>query len=101
MLGGVWANHELWAAIGNMLARFHRAGCDHPDLTAHNVLVDSRLRPFLVDFDNARLRRPAAWAAAGVARFQRSLEKVSMETGTRFDESAWQVLLEAYSLASA
>ncbi|MGD8341625.1 MAG: 3-deoxy-D-manno-octulosonic acid kinase [Gammaproteobacteria bacterium] len=101
MLGGVWTNRELWSAIGIMLARFHRAGCDHPDLTAHNILVDSRSRPFLVDFDNASVREPGAWQTAGVARFRRSLEKVSMETGTRFDESAWKILLEAYSTGSA
>lgn len=97
MLGDAWTDHELWAAIGNMLASFHRARCDHPDLTAHNVLVDSRRHPHLVDFDNAKLRPPGKWAAAGVARFRRSLEKVSTETRTRFDDAAWQVFLRAYS----
>ena len=101
LLGDVWGDHVLWAAIGDMLARFHRARCDHPDLTAHNVLVDSHRRPYLVDFDNAKLKAPGAWADAGVARFRRSLEKVSVETGTRFDEAAWQVLLMAYSAAVA
>jgi len=100
MLGDVWADRGLWAAIGAMLAGFHQSRCDHPDLTAHNVLVDSSRRPYLVDFDNARFRTPGKWAAAGVARFRRSLEKVSLETGTRFDESAWQVLVAAYAGAS-
>jgi 3-deoxy-D-manno-octulosonic acid kinase len=101
MLGDVWKDESLWTAIGRMLAGFHRAGCDHPDLTAHNVLVDSARRPFLVDFDNARLKSAGGWAQAGMARFQRSLRKVSLETGTVFDESAWQATLKAYSEASA
>ncbi len=101
MLGDAWTDHALWAAIGTMVASFHRAGCDHPDLTAHNILVDTARAPYLVDFDNARLRPQGKWAAAGVARFRRSLEKVSAETGTRFDEAAWQVLLAAYSEVTA
>jgi 3-deoxy-D-manno-octulosonic acid kinase len=101
MLSRAWEDASLWTAIGRMLAGFHRAGCDHPDLTAHNVLVDSARRPFLVDFDNARLRPVGGWAAAGVARFKRSLKKVSLETGTEFDEAAWQTLLAAYSEVSA
>jgi 3-deoxy-D-manno-octulosonic acid kinase len=101
MLGDVWQERALWAAIGRMLAGFHRAGCDHPDLTAHNVLVDSMRRPFLVDFDNAQLKPAGRWAEAGMARFKRSLRKVSLETGTQFDESAWAAILAAYSDASA
>jgi 3-deoxy-D-manno-octulosonic acid kinase len=96
-LGEVWDDKRLWMAIGEMLAKFHAAGCDHPDLTAHNILIDSSTRPFLVDFDNARLRAPGAWQAAGIDRFKRSLNKVSLETGTRFDDAAWQTLTDAYA----
>jgi 3-deoxy-D-manno-octulosonic acid kinase len=97
---GLWQDAWLWTAIGTMVARFHAAGCDHPDLTAHNILIDSNRRPFLVDFDNARMRRPGAWAALGIERLKRSLRKVSLETGTRFDEAAWQSLVLAYRSAS-
>jgi len=101
MLEQVWDDHALWSRIGTMLAGFHKAGCDHPDLTAHNVLVDSRRRPSLVDFDNASLKPAGEWARAGIARFKRSLRKVSLETGTEFDEAAWETLVAAYSAASA
>ena len=101
LLGDAWGKPALWRAIGSMIAGFHAAGCDHPDLTAHNVLVDSDLEPYLVDFDNAEFRPPGDWAAAGVARFQRSLKKVSLETGTRFDEGAWREVVAAYREASA
>jgi 3-deoxy-D-manno-octulosonic acid kinase len=101
MLGDVWQDSALWSRIGTMLAGFHRAGCDHPDLTAHNVLVDAGRRPFLVDFDNASLKPAGDWSGAGVARFRRSLMKVSHETGTEFDETAWTTLVAAYSDASA
>jgi 3-deoxy-D-manno-octulosonic acid kinase len=101
LLGELWDDQTLWTAIGHMLARFHAAGCDHPDLTAHNILIDSSRRPYLVDFDNARLRPAGSWQQAGVDRFRRSLNKVSFETGTSFDESAWRTLTTAYEAQRA
>jgi 3-deoxy-D-manno-octulosonic acid kinase len=95
-LAEVWDDDRLWPAIGRMVARFHAAGCDHPDLTAHNILIDSAREPWLVDFDNARLKPAGAWRHAGVERLKRSLNKVSLEIGTPFSEPAWQRLLAAY-----
>lgn len=97
LLGEVWDDSALWTALGRMVAGFHRAGCDHPDLTAHNILLDSARKPYLVDFDNARLRPEGPWRQAGIARLKRSLRKVSHEIGTVFSDSAWQQLLTAYN----
>lgn len=99
LLGRVWGDRALWDAIGTMVAGFHSTGCDHPDLTAHNILVDGSRRPYLVDFDNARLRAPGRWMQAGIDRLKRSLNKVSGETGTRFDAGAWDTLYDAYRAA--
>lgn len=96
-----WQDLELWRAIGRMIARFHAAGCDHPDLTAHNVLIDSARTPFLVDFDNARIKSPGGWSDAGLARFNRSLRKVALETGSGYDDAAWQAVVGAYRALSA
>ena len=85
-----------WQSIGAMLREFHRHGVDHPDLTAHNVLVGAMPEVFLVDFDNARERPPGPWSRVGIARFERSLRKVALETGTVFDERAWQIVRHAY-----
>lgn len=85
-----------WVAIGAMLARFHRCGVDHPDLTAHNILLGSVSGESLVDFDNAAIRDPGAWQEPRLQRLQRSLRKVALETGTQFEERAWQLLREGY-----
>lgn len=100
-IGAAWGDASLWPRIGAMVAGFHAAGCDHPDLTAHNILIDSAGAPYLVDFDNARLKPAGRWAEAGIERFKRSLRKVSLETGTQFDESAWAAIVAAYSGESA
>ncbi|HEX6997349.1 MAG TPA: 3-deoxy-D-manno-octulosonic acid kinase [Gammaproteobacteria bacterium] len=92
---------EAWERIGGMVRAFHDHGVDHPDLTAHNILLDSQGLPFLVDFDNAVLRPPGAWRGAGVARLERSLRKVAMETGTEFDDEAWRLLRRGYDEAVA
>jgi 3-deoxy-D-manno-octulosonic acid kinase len=89
----------VWTRIGEMLRAFHLRGVDHPDLTAHNILLDPRGGLFLVDFDNAVVRRPGHWQQAGVDRFKRSLRKVALETGTEFDPAAWQALEHAYRRA--
>ncbi len=87
---------ECWSAIGAMLRDVHDHGADHPDLTAHNILLDTEGRVFLVDFDNARLRPAGAWQRAGLERLHRSLRKVALETGTEFDPAAWQRVVAAY-----
>jgi 3-deoxy-D-manno-octulosonic acid kinase len=88
---------ETWIRIGEMLRRFHGHGVDHPDLTAHNILLGAGNAVFLVDFDNARMRPPGAWEQAGIERLQRSLRKVALETGTSFDERAWRLARSSYS----
>lgn len=86
----------LWREVGRMVRAFHDHGVHHPDLTAHNILLDSSGRTFLVDFDNARLRPPGSWRAAGLARLERSLRKVALETGGEFDERGWRELEAGY-----
>lgn len=86
-----------WPEIGRMLRRFHDRGVDHPDLTAHNILLDTDGGVFLIDFDNAVLRGPGTWRQAGISRLERSLRKVALETGTQFDDAGWAAMLAAYT----
>lgn len=87
---------RVWRDIGRMVRAFHDHGVQHPDLTAHNILLDLTGRPFLVDFDNAKLRPPGAWRDAGLARLERSLRKVALETGSEFDADGWRELEAGY-----
>ncbi len=88
---------DCWRRIGTMIGAVHDHGVDHPDLTAHNVLLDAAGAPFLVDFDNAELKPPGAWQRAGMQRFNRSLRKVALETGTEFDAAAWREVEAGYA----
>jgi 3-deoxy-D-manno-octulosonic acid kinase len=88
--------HDRWERIGRMVRSFHEHGVDHPDLTAHNILLDSSGAVFLVDFDNAAVKPAGRWQRAGMARLERSLRKVAMETGTEFHDDGWRLLERGY-----
>lgn len=92
---------DEWRAIGAMVRAFHEHGIDHPDLTAHNILLADDGRPYLVDFDNASIRPSGVWADARLKRLQRSLRKVALETGTTFDDAGWSALEAAYRSGQA
>jgi 3-deoxy-D-manno-octulosonic acid kinase len=88
---------DCWRRIGALIRSVHDHGVDHPDLTAHNILLDGAGHEFLVDFDNAHEKAPGPWRRAGVERFNRSLRKVALETGTEFDAAAWAEVEAGYA----
>ena len=90
------AAKQVWQSIGRMVSDFHAYGIDHPDLTAHNILVDDKDDVFLVDFDNAVLRPRGDWRQRGIARLERSLRKVALEFGVAFSDEAWRALISEY-----
>ena len=70
-----------WEQAGRLVAGFHRAGLDHADLNAHNLLFDPAGKGWLIDFDKGELRIPAtAWRERNLKRLRRSLLKLR---GTR------------------
>ena len=75
---GPQVDQAPWEAVGATIAVFHRAGVEHADLNAHNILVDVAGKAWLIDFDRGRRRPPeAAWRRANLARLSRSLAKLS------------------------
>lgn len=92
-----WSGDALtpsdWSRVGVAVAELHQAGCDHADLNAHNLLIDSQQQIWTLDFDRAVLRAPGqGWRQANLQRLQRSLIKV----GGQPPPALWQSLLEAY-----
>jgi 3-deoxy-D-manno-octulosonic acid kinase len=66
-----------WEEAGRLVARMHRAGVDHADLNAHNLLFGNEGRGWIIDFDRARVRIPATgWRELNLRRLARSLEKI-------------------------
>lgn len=88
---------SLWHAIGASVARLHRAGVDHADLNAHNLLLDARGEITVIDFDRGRVRAPGEWRSRNLQRLRRSLRKISrgLPAG-RFSDALWSALLAGY-----
>lgn len=88
---------EAWRAIGDCIRRFHEAGVCHADLNAHNILLDSAGRVFLIDFDRGRLRPPGPWRDSNLRRLARSLDKLAAD-GRPFHYGGddWRALMAGY-----
>jgi 3-deoxy-D-manno-octulosonic acid kinase len=66
-----------WEEAGRLIARAHRAGLDHADLNAHNLLFDPTGRGWVIDLDRGRMHIPATgWRERNLARLKRSLLKL-------------------------
>jgi 3-deoxy-D-manno-octulosonic acid kinase len=85
-----------WGEVGRAIARLHRIGVDHADLNAHNILIGEG-GVSIIDFDRGRLRAPGNWAAANLARLERSLAKISAALPPqRFTAANWRELTAGY-----
>jgi 3-deoxy-D-manno-octulosonic acid kinase len=85
-----------------MIARFHRAGVWHADLTAHNILLEVRGVPWLLDFDRGRIRphRRVARAQSG-APPALAAEDPSGCDEADYPEPQWRWLLAGYAASVA
>ncbi len=91
-----------WDEAGRLIARFHRAGLQHADLNAHNILFDARGKGWVIDFDRGRLRIPAtAWREHNLARLARSLLKTRGERSVEQVKADFAQLRRAYDQAWA
>jgi len=89
-----------WEEAGRLIARFHRAGLDHADVNAHNILFDANGRGWLIDFDRGVLRIPATrWRERNLKRLLRSLLKLRGERSREDVEKDYARLRRAYDLA--
>lgn len=89
-----------WEETGRLIARFHRAGLDHADLNAHNILFDANGHGWLIDFDRGVLRIPATrWREHNLKRLLRSLIKLRGERSHDDVEKDYARLRRAYDLA--
>lgn len=87
-----------WHTVGATIGRFHRAGVDHADLNAHNILLDADGAVYLVDFDRGRLRRsPGRWRRRNLQRLHRSLAKLErLEPQFHFRSEGWDALTRGW-----
>ena len=85
-----------WEAVGQVIARFHRAGVWHADLNAHNILRDATGNIWLIDFDRCTQGVASEQEREqNLMRLRRSLQKLGADDG----EAGWQRLYTAWLIA--
>lgn len=78
-----------WRNLGEMLGKAAGAGLRHPDLNANNILLDTRGKFWLLDFDRAWIAENSFDPGPMIGRLERSMRKLGIE----HDETAlWDVV---------
>jgi len=92
-------NDALWFAIGETIKGFHQHGIYHHDLNAHNILIDSKNKPWLIDFDQGEVRKVnSTWQQSNMQRLLRSFNKEKNKLSKfHWQESHWESLLAGYN----
>ena len=89
-----------WEDAGKLVAQCHRAGLDHADLNAHNIMFGRDGRGWVIDVDGSQLRIPATgWREANLARLLRSLLKLRGARTEGMVETEFARLRVAYDAA--
>ncbi len=88
---------DSWKRLGALIRRLHAAGIRHADLNSENVLIDSRNRFYLIDFDKARIMgRLDDWQWRPLYRLQRSIVKRNQLRPLNYADDDWQALMDGY-----
>lgn len=87
-------------AAGRLIGDAHRAGLDHPDLTAHNIFVQPRVGggwgAALLDLDRAKLRADSPVPEQNLRRLNRWFEKAHSRGKVVWDEAEREAFGRGY-----
>ena len=92
---------SVWRSIGHCIRHFHDENIYHADLNANNILLNSRQKVYLIDFDKCEIRsnsqQDAQWKKDNLQRLQRSLLKQqSLHQNYYYSDENWAELIAAY-----
>lgn len=95
-------DQPVWDVAADAIARMHQAGVWHADLNAYNILVDSRGKAWIIDFDRGRQGGVSQGGKRrNIERLRRSLEKVAGPAGLAFFHKLDQAYRERMARAPA
>ena len=87
---------EAWQGVGIAIRQCHEAGACHADLNVRNILLDSRDTPWVIDWDQGRLRMTdPRWQQENLDRLRRSLAKDP--TLDAAAQEGWDALMAGYN----
>ena len=89
---------NIWQEIGRCIKRFHQHNIYHHDLNAHNIMLDSDNKVWLIDFDQGKqVATQGDWQQKNMQRLLRSFNKEKGQLPEfHFNEEHWQLLMQGY-----
>lgn len=90
-----------WQKLGVEIRKLHDLDICHDDINVKNVLICEKDHSVhLIDFDKCRKRTGEYWKKDNLSRLKRSiLKQQKLCNGYHFNESNWQVFMDAYHKA--
>lgn len=86
-----------WHAVGRAVRQLHEAQVYHSDLNCHNLMLDTRGKAWIVDFDKCTFRAGDDWKQTNLNRLLRSLRKeLRLDAGFGWCEGDWAHLMSGY-----
>ncbi len=91
--------YALIRKTGTLIRDLHRLGVYHTDLHAKNILLDSRMTPWIIDLDNAFLfhKIPGILKTRNIRRFIHSLDKWSSKGRIVLPSQYKRAFMEGYT----
>ena len=89
-----------WDVLGYTVRQLHDAQVYHSDLNCHNLMLDTRGKAWIVDFDKCEFRAGEKWKQANLDRLLRSLRKeLRLDAGFWWKEEDWAAFAAGYRVA--
>lgn len=86
-----------WSKIGGVIRQMHALGVHHSDLNCRNILLDTDMQVWLIDFDKCRRRNNTGWQPQNLSRLRRSLIKEKTKhPELNWSDTDWSTLLSGY-----
>jgi len=86
-----------WQALGGAVRALHDEQVFHSDLNCHNLMLDTRGKAWIVDFDKCGFRNGETWKADNLARLLRSLRKeLRLNADLHWHEAQWPLFMAGY-----
>jgi 3-deoxy-D-manno-octulosonic acid kinase len=87
---------EEYIAVAHQIKKMHQAQVNHTDLNIHNILLDKQGKAWLIDFDKCYQHSGEDWKENNLQRLLRSFNKELNKRQIKWQQSDWQLLINAY-----
>ncbi|WP_261817399.1 3-deoxy-D-manno-octulosonic acid kinase [Vibrio gallicus] len=93
-------SEQVYIAIGQQIAKLHRAQVNHTDLNIHNILLDDDQVAWIIDFDKCYEQSGEDWKQSNLARLKRSFLKEVERFSIHWQSDDWDALIKGYQSAN-